>query len=77
MNRSTIITLSFVALYLAFGMAPVTLLVGANYVLEPAHAWTFTPAQDAALTAAHVVWSIAALTLAVKVTGINRLEVTT
>jgi len=77
MDRTTIIILSFAAVYLALGMVPAALLIGANYMLEPAHAWTFTPAQDVALIAAQVAWSIAALTIAVKVTGINRQEVTT
>ncbi len=78
MNRSTIITLSFVALYFASGMAPVSLLIAANYLAEPTRCWLagLSEGQDLALLTAQAIWCAASLGIALRVTGINRLEVT-
>ena len=78
MNRSTIINLSFVALYVACGMAPASLLIAANYLSEPTRCWLagLSEGQDLALFTAQAIWCAASLGIAIKVTGINRLKVT-
>jgi hypothetical protein len=78
MNRTAIITLSFVATYLACGMAPASLLVAANYLVEPTRCWLagLSEGQDLALLTAQVIWFAASLGIALKVTGINRTEAT-
>ncbi len=78
MNRSTILILSFVALYLACGMAPASLLVAANYLAEPTRCWLagLSEGQDLALYTAQAIWFAASLGIAIKVTGINRAEAT-
>ena len=76
MNRTAIITLSFLATYLACGMAPVSLLVAANYLAEPTRCWLagLSEGQDLALLTAQAIWCAASLSIALKVTGINRAE---
>tara|TARA_R110000737_G_scaffold237197_1_gene249545 strand:+ start:441 stop:689 length:249 start_codon:yes stop_codon:yes gene_type:complete len=79
MNRSTILILSFVALYLACGMTPATLLIAANYLSEPTRCWLagLSDGQDLALYTAQAIWCAASLGVAIKVTGINRVAVPT